>query len=376
MNFFSDTIALFSSFNEIMDGAIKTDEQKIGAVDLWASRGDLFELTRKFVLEPVIVVSDTLKGTEQIEDMIRMNINYYVSLYTTAFTNIVNIYGYTPALAFDVLSTSNTTMRDLAGRAFKGGLISLESADVPTLDLEDESTLFDLETKFTDHKPKDAMKTDIFFKQFVISVTTKAEGKKKHDKNAKERTFEVPMVVKASVVYAPMADITNLFSKDSVDNQIFARWHAANAGVISWKQFFIPNDLVKEYKKALLRDRSDLYKLLNNRLEASAGKVITSGFEGFGKYAASYIIHKDEVLPLERLINSKLKTAESGATLLEAGKGLFFYVVDDAHELVDIYTTLPSKTTVDMKSLKKSDKKDELVDVIKTMLTNKSTTII
>ena len=371
MKYFSDAFSLLTSFNDVLDGVIKSDEQKIGAADLWSSRGDLFELNKKFVLEPVIIVSETLKGTENIEDMIRMNINYYVSLYATAFSNIVNIYGYTPALAFDVLATSKTVMKDLAGRAFKGGLISLESADIPTMSSE-TFQIIDQESRFSDIKPKDSMKTDIFFKQFTISVTTETGSKKEKS----QKTFEVPMVAKAKVVYAPMADITNLFAKDTIDDSVFARWHAAMAGEISWGQFWFPNDLIKKYKKALLRDKSDLYKLLNDRMSSSAGKVVTSGFEGFGKYAASYIIPKEETIALERLMNDKLKSEESGKKLLEVGKGLFLYVVDSNYGLVDIYTTMPSKTTIDVKDFKKSDKKDELVDVVKTMLTNKSTTFI
>ena len=91
--------------------------EKVSDGTLVSCTGDITKLINKFILTPTIIVSNSLKDSEVIYDVVQLQTDIFAAYYTQAFKILVDLKGVSPENAMHLLSTMNITPMQAAGAA-------------------------------------------------------------------------------------------------------------------------------------------------------------------------------------------------------------------------------------------------------------------
>ena len=78
----------------IIETFIEQMEKFNGKEDVLLSNGSIGSLLNNFIVTPRIVVSDSLRGSDEIGDIIDFNLDVFAMMYTRTFDLLLSIYGY------------------------------------------------------------------------------------------------------------------------------------------------------------------------------------------------------------------------------------------------------------------------------------------
>ena len=361
------------------------DSKKRGVI---YSRGSIPELLSKFVIEPTILVSNSLQRSESIDDVIKLNLDTFTAFYTQAFNVLTQIHGLESSTTFDLLSSTyaegtlgfssesvdkvilndeevNKFLTLDADMASYGGYPRKNKSKSDTKSSKDSK---DSNSNSSRHASAEANKDDVV-KTMVRTIKVNITAT-----NDKGVTAKVSMdvIVKANVIFTPFEDITRLVSMSDESKQFGARWDEYRSGAITLKDLFLASDLIEEAKKAKLRDNKDLIRNMDERSRASLSKLGTSGALGFGKYYQLIVVNANEKISLERRLSGKIEKTKYKNKLLEQVNSMAITVVDEDYERVSMYVKdLSGYSDISLKSLKKSKGTDDLSDVLKNMLASR-----
>ena len=91
--------------------------EKVNDGTLVSCTGDITKLINKYILTPTIIVSNSLKDSEVIYDVVQLQTDIFAAYYTQAFKILVDLKGVSPDNAMHLLSTMNITPMQAAGAA-------------------------------------------------------------------------------------------------------------------------------------------------------------------------------------------------------------------------------------------------------------------
>ena len=357
------------------------------------SNGSMIKLLNKFIIEPKIVVSSSLKSEKEIENAISLNLDLFTSLYSQVFNVLVNIHGLDHNTAFELLSSSSTGSYGM-GRALESmdTLISMEDMDIPTLPISDNAVI-SLEAKGNKRKThskdnsevggskreiKSTVKegksaiSKLITREIEISIDVKGKGRETGKKV--EYKVVIPVLVKASIIYSDFSNIERMMSVSSKDKQFLNRVDEYRAGAIGLNDLIFASDLVREYKSKRIKDVDDLIKDMESRSRTSKLKVVSGGAVGYNKYYQMLFITAGEKARVERLIAGKLSKDRFKNAFLEQTNSLALTVMDSDWERASIYIMdLKGYSDISYKSLSKSSKsEDRMEDMLKLMMAGKT----
>lgn len=114
---------------EAMLNFLKTIQSK--EFGLAATKGSITKLLKPFVIEPIIITTDTCRSIEVFDKALQLNTDIFASFYMQAFKILTDHYGLTTSLAIQVLSTDNSSLLPLGQKALIKALSREEAGDVP-----------------------------------------------------------------------------------------------------------------------------------------------------------------------------------------------------------------------------------------------------
>ena len=370
---------------------LKTLHETLGSkeVGLMRARGSAMKLLGKYIVEPVIVVSNDLYNSEELDAALSLHIDLFTATYMQLFDIITTAYGVGANTAIDLIGTDRGGLEKLAMAGlklasenniltgvtpidllFKDGSIGNEAGG-PTPQQQQEAIYRAglerglkqgrdeglkqgrLESKgkrirkHTIHNFKVASaKADLVIPnilqrriEIVVeqSIPAKLDSSGKTVKEGVDLTVTIPVTIKLSAIFTTPENIVNAISPEHSRHKFSNRLDDFRASSISAMEFFFATDLIKKYKKNKLRDKEGLLQLLQSRKISANSKVADQGIIGFEKYYTMYLLSKDAKTIIENSLGGKLSNHKYKEDFLEAGYGLSVTVMDEDAERVTVY---------------------------------------
>jgi hypothetical protein len=371
INSMSDAVA---SVAKVLDDIEGTDVN-----DLIYSRGSMTRFLKQFILEPLIVISQDLRGKKEINNVIDANINIFISLYKMTFDILLNVYGYETEFTINMLS-SNDAYTEFTGLESadmlynsKEGVYPLYTveADDDDSDSDDNHRLldddFDVYTK-RDSKyggyatsDKDPKKIAKIYREVILE----APIKRKDISEDKSVSIKIKVLVAAGIKFIPLESFQKALKFRGDRASFTSRWQDFSAGAVSLKNLIFGGDLLEDYFQDRLKDKDALHYYIEKRRRDSATKL-RKGALGFSRYYQMNIVSKENRQYLERVVGGKLGVRRYREKLLEALSSLMITTIDYDYEMVDICIhSIAECSEIPMKVLKNPKANEELNAILK-----------
>jgi len=336
--------------------------------EVFHSHGSMIKLINKFIITPTIVVSNSVKGSPAVKDVIEYNVSLFTSLYTQVFTTLVALHGLKPEVAFELLSSSYETT---FGTGIEDNIDSFEKLLIAYED--------DLNSFLPGLEAGKTLKTNKKAQEFKTSskdtdkmgtigklITREVEIDINIAKDGTEKKLVIPIIIRANVIYVPFSSIENLLSKDT-NEDFLDRLDDYRAGAITLKDLIFATDLVKDYKERRLKDSDDLLRSMRKRDLLATSKYAKHNASGFSRYYQMLIIGNDDEVRLQRRLRGSLTKPRVKEAFLDETSSLSVAVIDNDYERVVFYINdLADYVDLSFKELgKKKDSTDNMEELLK-----------
>jgi hypothetical protein len=379
-------------------------EPTLKDTSLFMTKGSLIKLLKPFIIEPVFIVSNTVKNNSDVDtNLIKTNLNIFTAFYVKAFEVLTNYYGYTAQISIELLASNRTTsVKNLNKSIFGKKGLTFENFNETFIDVLNSSTILEAEAtddaeieaeerekkrikerdevrSAVDFKIKRSGKSDVgdFAKDIPKTMYREAtitfDVSKNTESGAAFKTISLPIIIKANIIYTDDKNILNMLQVKDKNKSFLSRYLDLQIGAVSLYDFIFAGDLIKEYKKHKINDHDDLIGHMRKRSIGSDFQLIKSGAQGFQKMYGVLIVGKNLKKSMDASAGGDINRRGNHNKIHESLQSLLINVVDTDYETVDVYThELDGKSTMSFKELKKAGKKKEedLTELYKTMFMN------
>lgn len=360
------TAILIASKKDVPVQEVIKDKKKRSAL---IANGNVFKLLGDLIISPVIRVESSLKGEKFVEYVIKSQLDFFLSIYTRAFEELVVRKGFEPDEALHLLSSKRERTLDdinyLVGESLKADIEFLPINTELTGERSKKPITGDNDSRIGTYRYNKSTKyekegKDIYSREVEIELQAKRKGKD-------ALTIKFNVLVRAIVEYIPLSSIELLLkAENKQDKSFFTQWHRYRAGEKSLKDLILASDLIEDEKRARLLDDQDLIKELHDREDDANRMIATHGVVGFGKYYQMLIISKFGKVKLENIIKERFDRERGKNLFLESVKALSVTVMDNDYDMaVTYFVTIPDSIEYTYKSLKKKNDNDEILDILK-----------
>ena len=375
--------------------SLNTLHETLGSreVGLIRAGGSAMKLLGKYIVEPVIVLSNDLYNSEDLDAALSMHVDLFTATYMQLFDVITASYGIDPNVTVDLIGTDTGGLERLAmaglklaseGNAltgvtpidnlFRDSSLGNEASKPKTDDTvtPEEQALYDAgleygreqglergreegkkaaknkkSKKYTINNLKvsgskaDLVIPNILQRRIEIVIEQPLPARvataDQEAREATDLTVTIPITIKLSAIFTTPGNIVNAISPGHTKHSFSNRLDDFRATSISAMEFFFATDLIKKYKKNKLKDKEGLLKLLQSRKFSANSKAVDKGIIGFEKYYTMYILSRDTKTIVENSLGGKLAKSKYKDNFLEAGYGLSVSIMDEDAERMTVY---------------------------------------
>ena len=352
------------------DGNLTGDSK---TAEVFYSQGSMVKLINKFIITPNIIVSESLKGSEAVKDVIEHNVSLFTSMYVQVFTTLVSLHDMTPEVAFELLSSSYETAftRTVGTEEFTMDNIiaGLENdfSFLPGLEADNKKN----ESSKT--KKKSGNSTSINAKTDSGNISNLITREIAIEINVGERKIIIPALVRANVIYTKFSNIENMLGKED-NHSVLDRIDDYRAGAISISDLIFANDLIKDYKKRRIQDKDDLIREMRLRELNSASKYVKHGVSGYGKLYQMIIMSSLDASKIEKKLRGSLHKERVKESFLDATSSLTCTVIDPDYERIIMYINdLKGSIDLSFKEIGgKKDKSENMEELLKILMATRT----
>ena len=363
------TFSVLNTLGSIIDVLASDSAQDImnkGKLS-YETKGRITKLLTETIVVPTIYISKSLEMDPNIDKIVDLNVNILTAMVSRAFTIMTTLKGISASTAFDVLNQKNVTSGILSDLKYEDNLsMDFVSSKGFTFGKIDKATAGLLNDKKRNaYSDSDSSMPAIYSKDVDLKITI--------DKT--DKSITVPLTIKARVEFVNMKKITDALIDRSYEPTMSERFSDAMAGVITWKNFFVPMDLWKAYKEKLIKDTDGYLEMAEKKDNANLSKLATSGMLGLTAYLGSLIISADELEDLEnsKLLRGKVSNPAKKDLLLSSARASLLNVVDPAYGKLRILTMdNDGDTVMDIKSLKKKSDGNDITEIFKLLMNSRT----
>lgn len=406
----------------VAKGALETLEDK--NIQLLKADGSMMRIMGKYIVEPVAIVSDDLKGVEELDSILGLHMDMFTSHYMQVFEILRDHYGIGVSTAIDTLATDNGGLARVITKGLEAGITlsgeshfdnidflgdMLRAADLSTeaasysevydaeLAKKNAATVHESEVREKLRKIPAEQRAAYLNRDIVRDSARLADSRKDLlIPNAIQRTIEittevmipepgsdgvfhtrkiiVPITIKLGVIFTSKENIIKAIDNKSDEYSFSSRLDEYRSGAISLVDFVLASDLINKYKHDKLKDKDALSKLISSRELSANSKMLTNGFAGFEKYYNMYLISPEAKSAIEKTIGDKLSSNKGRDKFLERSNGLSVTIVDQDYERIQIAVRdTHGKTDLSFRNAVKKDKSNsDYSEIIKALMASKA----
>ena len=306
------------------------------------------DLARDSRVDPLCLVSNDLKHTEYLNDVMQTSLSIVTSYYMQALP-----------FARDI---SGIQVQKTLGRMNRGKQMGLESFSSlpPTIS---DSYRYALPTEAlraaTERDDKSPVDGDV---SMAVGKVIQVEVSEK---------VKVPVTIRLHAKIAPDPVMVAILSNETIDNSFTERYYKwRNDRITFWSEFLFASDLIKARKEIMMNDDNGILEEITKRRREALTKTASTGERSYGVSANVFIISKDILRRVESSHKGRIANANVKNTIFKSLGLLVLVVVDKEDEWVSIYyRDIDGSSDISLKALKSKVKKDspDIGEMLKTM---------
>jgi len=370
-------------------------------VGLIRTDGSITKLLSSYIVEPVVIVSNSSKDTDVIDKILEVNADIFSSFYLQAFDILTSLYGASGQVAIDLLGTDNSgskganiylskeDMKDELSKLLDANYsLSIEASDNKAAsDIKagpikiNGKTFFGTTTITRDIKEDERLNKmsshplyGILQRNLQITLSVKHDvNKEGKSRPYKGHTVIIPITVKMYVIYTGIDNILNMLAPNSKDKSFGYRLDEYRAGAISLTDLIFANDLIRQYKDNKLKDKENLLELINNRKLSANSKILDTKAIGFEKFYNMLVVTSEDKVKLDKHMRGDITSEKYKQDLLTQAHAMTCTVIDQDYERVYILTKdIRGRTDISFKALnRRKDKDVDLSEIMKALISNR-----
>ncbi|MDD2819467.1 MAG: hypothetical protein PHN51_11825 [Candidatus Nanopelagicales bacterium] len=161
---------------------------------------------------------------------------------------------------------------------------------------------------------------------------------KSDKKTLDTNTVRIPVVIKLDTMIIPSDAIAGITTMNADEITLGSRARAALDGRIDIiKDFILCSDLIKQQKKAMIKDGTGFYAQLLKRINSSKLYSILSGNISLAGVSAIYVMSDEDEAEIQRKIGGRLSNLTTRNMVFNNTSAMMLVVIDKAWERVSIY---------------------------------------
>lgn len=314
------------------------------------------EFTKNLRVNSLVIVDSQLHGQDYLTDTLK-SLNTLLACYYLQAAALMTEAGDTRILRTVDQLNPNRDPLTAAGNGLASGL-EWREADLP--DFKNMDLVAGVEKLSRENKTEEAI-----FAPRNLATGRIVEFEIRVDGNPVSMLVHIglsPAVVPHSVIPTQLA-----FNNE--DQSFGSRWLRHRAGELSLGEMLTCSDVIKNERKALIHDRSGMYK--GNMVRRNRGFLATilSGDVSMFHASNMAVISKESARGIDRIIRGSLENFRKREQIFRDSQLMLLAVIDEEYEIVTIYhATIQEPTELTFKQIKETNSKtsgNDLQDILK-----------
>jgi len=254
------------------------------------NKADLITFTKVCRMEPLVLLDDRLRNDPVTPDLLQVLTSIVAGYYLQTFALLGQISGVDVIGTLDKLNPSRTGigLNSFAGESTDYiNAHRLAQATLPfyTIGLEaiddkvdGSNVLIANQGAAKDEKESKSNLSVPGNVADIYQVTNLAVGKMiKAVLTADGNSIEIPITIRMKPITTDSASIAATLSIGSTKNSVKERWQRFRAGELTFSNFILMDDVVKQHKSILIKDKSGFYAEVVRRANGNLTKGIVTG---------------------------------------------------------------------------------------------------
>lgn len=320
----------------------------------------LADLAKPCRVEPITLIDQTIADQPYIQDLMKLSVSLFAGYYIQAVNMVMGVGKIDTLKVFDALNPE----RSLGGLAFEShrgtvydsaayanGLPSLEAFTQPLrrgliAEYSEEKYKASLEALPAPAVNKDVVSSDKEPRNTIgsadghkiyeaenlavgklLNVDVQSDGEKK----------KLPVLIKLIPAVVPSDTLTHIFTAGGRDTWAHRLFLVKSKQIKLWRDFVMGQDMIDAHMKALMTDRSGVYKAIMDRRRNNVSKSLTSGRLSLADASNIAIISATTLKKSANALFAKLDDKNMRDKIFDNSYLLMLMVVDERWGRVTVY---------------------------------------
>ncbi len=360
------------------------------------------------VVRPLVVVSDKLKYMEQskFKQVIEMDLKIFTAFYIQVFRLLAAVHGLQPTETIRIMNKGRVDLNDIDSftgvRRYAKTILANESMTftydilsdndnveiplVPGFEAKKDGDKNNKKEELVKHfKMSEINDTPVnrleqmFVNSYDITIEFRYTGDSNgSDTEEKKGAVTIPVIVYPVIVFVEPESFIRSIIDEGLDDSLKSRWEQYKAGAITLADLIFAIDLIKKYKEKKIKNQNDIARMIKGVNKSTFVSKILTGEARFADKYNIYIFDRSDLRYMEeelrgKIIDGRRYNEKNKEILLSKMSAFSLTLVDNEQELVIVFIKdIPGMNVLPFDLLKKSGKNDDIADIFKNLLMNKS----
>lgn len=185
-------------------------------------------------------------------------------------------------------------------------------------------------------------------------------------------TVTIPITIRLAPYIVNQDTLGYIFTHRKEQQSFVERYHSWRSGRISLiKDMMFCQDLITEYRRAALKDKSGALQEITRRVNANRGYGLLTKNPSMAISTNLYVISSDAAEAVEAQLGYRFNSKDGREKIFEGTYAMIIAVVDQEREIVNFYFNgIAQPTTISVRSLKASGNKKgpDIADIMKVLM--------
>lgn len=354
------------------------------------SINSLADLAKPCRVEPIAIIDNVLADQPYMQDLMKVATSQFAAYYLQAVNMVMGVGKIDTLKVFDSLNPVRSVAGDIAGTVFSkenyvDGLPSIESfkQKVDQYEIAEysfEAYTYGMEADKVEEEKKAVRNLSASDTGKIYEVENLAVGKLLNVEidSGDGVKAKLPVLIRLVPAVVPSEALTHIFVAGGRDSWSHRFFLVKTGQLHFWRDFVLGQDMIDAHMKALMTDRSGVYKEITDRRRNNVSKAVTSGRVSLADASNIAIISSNTMKTTASQLYSRMDDMAVREKIFDNSYLLMLLVVDERWNQVTIYhrgVDLTSKYRLDDIKMAEKNKGSDITELFKMFSKQMSTNI-
>lgn len=354
----------------IVNSAIRGDVAAVGrdlmstvltAAKSMSSISSLADITKPLRVEPITIIDQTIADQPYILDLLKLSVSLYAGYYLQAVNMVFGVGKIDTLKVFDSLNPERSGASALGFENFRSAVYSTSTYanGLPALEAFAQPVREGLIAEYSEEKyqaaleafgDKDEDKSDQKGDKSPVHGMSAGDSQKIYEaenlavgklinvdvKSGNEKA-KLPVLIKLIPAIVPSDTITHIFTAGGRDTWAHRLFLVKSQQIKFWRDFVMGQDMIDAHMKALMSDKSGVYKSILDRRRNNVAHAIQSGRLSLADASNIAIISTSTMKKSANALYAKIDDANVRKKFFDNSYLLMMMAVDERWNRVTIY---------------------------------------